>query len=478
MLQGFLILICFLASNLASASTYNSIDLSNLEAREILCSILTNLQVTNGKGVWPGYNPLESPLIVKFNDTVVGYGAASLFIGWKTETVPGCVSYSAPNDFVIPNSPIVPYLDFNGAKAFFFDVTIKPKISSWLLSAIIHERFHRFQWEHFSNIFPLLGSVYTGHSSSEIVAESLLENHKLTSYLISNDDNAWIDFLSLSVLRESSLSEDSKNWELGQQIVEGTATFVQLKSFEVIEKKFNLKFSETWKKKLISNLGDAEGVDGVIKWRHYSLGGLICSFLDKSYSDEGWKLAIQTEKKTTSFFRNVLPFVGVSETTLKARGLAISGSSEGAQARLVAAGMINDYLSEIKRVKDEIVSNVLQVTVNRPNRQCSGGGASEKTYYLPEGGTIGTKYSGSLQCGTDYQETFTDIQVLQESKTSAYFGLNQLKIWIDSSELGQIQDGSYSFANLKIEGAPFALQSLLPGTLFVSGSQIVISFTN
>ncbi len=473
MLHGF-VLAGLLLSQFSLAHAYNPEDLSNDEGRAILCSVLAKLQATNGKDVWPGYNAIEAPLIIKFQDGVFGYGDSTAFKGWKENRVDGCASYSAPQEYTAPTSPIVPYLDFNGTKAFFFDATIKPKLSTWLLSAVIHERFHRFQWEHFTNIFPLLNSIYTGHSSTEPVAASLLENRRLGSFLKTHDDSKWIDFLSISVVRELELSEESKKWEVGQQIAEGTAVFVQLKAFDAVEREFGLKFRETWKQRMMGSLADSEGIDGIVKWRHYAVGSMICSYLDEHSFDDKWKLAIQTEN-ATSLFRMVLPIVGIDEANLRARGLSAMRSTEAKQARADASRMISTYVHEIDEAKNKISASNLQVKVIRPNEKCSGGGASEKSYYLPEGGTLGLNYSGSYQCGGSYLENFADVPILHESKGSAYFGLEKLRIWIDGSEI-QIRDGNYPFIDVKLEGSTFSLRSSLSGVLSVAGSKFSFVF--
>ncbi|MBL7544317.1 MAG: hypothetical protein JNL11_10890 [Bdellovibrionaceae bacterium] len=469
-----ILFIVSLFSILANAQPVNSDDISDDLARDILCSVLSNLDTKNGNGIWPEYNPLESPMIIKFRDNTFGYGEPSAFKDWNEEKKEKCTFYSAPKTFKMPVSPIVPYLDFNGTKAFFFDTTIKPKLSVWLLSAIIHERFHRFQWEHFPNMFTLANSAYSGHNSRDNVAEGLLENNRLISYLQTHTEKNWKDFLSVALNRELGLSKESKDWELEQQISEGTAIYVQLKAFEVIEKEFGIRFRKIWTQKMIGNLDNSEGVDGIIKWRHYALGSLICDYLDRHSSNESWKVLLQTEN-SSSLFRHVL--IGFDEQSLIMNGQEIIKSFEGDQARILATELISEYISEINRVADQINSSKIQVSILNSSKDCSGGGFSEKTYYLTDGGTFGVNYSGSYQCGSNFQEIYTKIPVLAKSKNSSLFGLSEIQIWIDSSEI-QIRNGEFKFKNIEIKSQIFSLKASQTGVVVINNSQISIMFDN
>jgi hypothetical protein len=204
---------------------------------------------------------------------------------------------------------------------------------------------------------------------------------------------------------------------------------------------------------------------------------LICSFLDSHYSDENWKLELQNETKT-SLFRNVLPFLSMSDTHLQSRGRAIIASSEGDLVRTEASGMISQYLSAIKTVRNQITASTFQITVfSQSSRECFGGGGSESTYYLPEGGILSINYSGSLKCGTEYQEFFNNIPVLERDKKFSFFGAEKIKIWIDSSELAQLRDGTYPFTNIKIEGDLFSVQSSRSGALSISGPLVSVRFS-
>jgi hypothetical protein len=471
----FILHFCLLLTSHALAKSYNPEDLTGAEGREILCSALTKIQENNGKNVWPGFNPVATPLIVKFKDGIYGYGNLAPFSGWTKEVINNCVSYFAPKDFKAPESPIVLYLNLGGVNAFFFNTTVKPKLSSWLLSSIIHERFHRFQFENFSNV-PLLAAPYTAHSSSDIVAAALLENHRLSTYLKSESEEDWIDFLSITTYREPLLSLESQKRELGEQIFEGIASYVQLKSFEAIENEFGLNFRETWKQRMSGNMDDAKGVDGIIKWRHYTIGGIISSFLDHHFSNESWKLKLQNEKEV-SLFRQVLPFLNLNESQLKSRAQAIITSSEGDQARTKASSMISQYLSDIKTVKDQILSHTFQIKVSSPSSQdCRGGGFSERTYYLPEGGSLNINYTGTLECQSGYQVAFNDISVLEQTKESSFFGTDKVKIWINSLEIAELHDGTYSFNALRMEGDFFSLQSPRSGELSISGHSVLVKF--
>lgn len=469
---------CLLSPSLSYAQFYNPADLTNSQGREVLCSALVKLESTDGKNVWPGFNPIASPLIVKFRDGIFGYGSSTSFADWTRETKGNCTSYSAPSNFKAPATPLVPYLDFNGTKAFFFDTTITSKLTSWLLSAIIHERFHRFQWENFPNLFPLLNSKYDGHFSSDTVAETLLENRRLTSYLKLDDKDALLDFLSITIQRETFLSPGSKDWELGQQIAEGTAAFVQLKAFTAIESEFDLKFETTWTEKMTGNLHAAEGVDGMIKWRHYAVGSIICKFLDFHMPNENWKVDLQSEKMS-SLFQKVIPLIDQDDSVLKLRGQTIIASSEGDSARLEASKIIAQYALAIKTAKDQITTKAFQIKVNRPKLNCSGGGASEKTYYLAEGGTLILNYSGSLSCESEFQESFSNIPVLLSSDGANFFGVEDFRLWINLVEVAhRMKDGAHPFENLRIEGATFSVRSAKSGTLIIAGPLTSVQFVD
>lgn len=285
-------------------------DPENLEssrARGILCLALERLHATKGNNVWPGYDPLESPLIANFQDGIYGFGESKAFSGWA-KSADSCASYQAPAAFQAPSSPIVPYLSFGGVQAFYFDLTVKEKISAWLLSAVIHERFHRFQFEHFQALYPLYGKSYSSHASEMNVGAVSLENDRLGTFTRLKKEPAMLEFLGLSLVREDLLSEESKQWELSEQISEGTAYYVQWKAMKEIEDIYALDFEKSWNEKVLGNLSEEMGVDGVIKWRHYSLGGLICRYLDEHAPNSIWKEEIQNTQ-IHPLYRRILPLV-------------------------------------------------------------------------------------------------------------------------------------------------------------------------
>lgn len=271
-----------------------------------------------------------------------------------------------------------------------------------------------------------------------------------------------------------TLSQESRNWELDQQISEGTAIYVQMKSFELIDKKFGLQFRKIWTQRMIDNLDDSKGVDGIVKWRHYAVGSMICDYLDRHMTDENWKVSLQSQIGQ-SMLINAIVLTELTETNLQARGQEITNSPDGKDMQAKAKKLISEYLEEITKIKNQLGKFRFQIEIANLSKDCSAGGVSERTYYLPDGGTLGLNYSGAQKCGNEYKSSFINMPVLLNSKSSTSFGLDSMNIWVNLAEF-QIQEGQYKFNNLKIESKTFTLQSSVPGKITFYDSQIQILF--
>lgn len=474
----FLVLITY-SFYVNARSSLNPQDLSSLEGRQVLCQILNKMHLNLGGDVWPGFDPIETPLVVKFRDGIFGFGDLSTKKQWQKKSVGSCDLYLAPEGFEAPSAPIVPYFDVSGTKAFYFDITIVPKLSAWLLSAVIHERFHRFQWEHFSYIMKLLSAKFSAFTSPGAGAQALIENDSLTSYLKLGNETSLSDFVAVSLIRESSLSiDESADWELGQQIAEGTATYVQLAAMRLIESDLSLNFEKTWREHLIDDLSQSQGTDGLIKWRHYAVGGIVFEFLNRKTGNMTWATEIQNGQ-VLSVFRLLLPFISNTEPWFILRGQTMLKSEAGFEALANAEQMVNDYLSAVKKTTSQIDLASFKVSIGSPGaKQCSGGGVSQRMYYLPLGGTLATGYSGGTKCGYgSFVLNFINEPVLLLSAEGiTTFGSENLRIWIGGTEFSSSTQGSSEFSGLKLESVTMNFQTTKSGTLTIIGNSVEIKF--
>lgn len=462
-----LVMIPLVAAAQPSQHLADSDNLTTAEAHGVLCPVLMRLHADKGKGIWPGYDPLETPLIVKYPEVTYGYGKASEFTGWQEIKNDSCTAYMAPKSFTPPAAPIVPIFNFGQSKAFYFNMGMKPHISLWLLTAVVHERFHRYQWEHFPNYFSLLGNEFTNHTDVDVVTATLLENRQLSSFLQTGSSSALFDYVSLASHRDSLLSPDSKKWELYQQIVEGTATFVQLKAFTNQPLPFGLNFHEVWKNKMQENLSLDLGVDGVIKWRHYAVGSILYQGIDKNSKNEDWKIDIES-MSAGSIFKLLDIFKSTSESDLRKRSEEILSSNEGVSIGNQSVGLIQNYKNEIQSLLNKSEELPYQFVLHLEGNGCSGGGQSSRTYYLPTGGMLSKDSEKSNQCDSGYQHNFYKIPILLELPKVTKFGVNKFKVWLDGVEVDpRAMQGTYNFKSLKIESDVFTLDNPIAGRMEV-----------
>jgi len=462
-----LVMIPLVAAARPSQHLVDSDNLTTAEAHRTLCPVLMRLHADKGKGIWPGYDPLETPLIVKYPDVTYGYGDASEFTGWQEIKNDSCTAYMAPKSFTPPASPMVPIFNFGQSKAFYFNMGMKQHISLWLLTAVVHERFHRYQWEHFPNFFSLLGNDFTNHTDVDVVTVTLLENKQLSSFIQTGSSNALFDYVSLASIRDSLLSSSSRKWELYQQIAEGTATFVQLKAFTNQPLPFGLNFHEVWKNKMQEELSPGLGVDGIIKWRHYAVGSILYQVINKNSKNEDWKIDIES-MSAGSIFKLLDIFESTPESDLRKRSEEIRSSNEAVSIGNQSAGLIQKYKNEIQSLLSKSEKLPYQFVLHLEDKDCSGGGQTSRTYYLPTGGTLSTDSESSNQCDSGNHHEFFKIPILLELPKLTRFGVNKFKVWLDGIEVDPIaMQGSYNFKSLKIESDVFNLDNPIAGQMEV-----------
>ncbi|RYZ86337.1 MAG: hypothetical protein EOP04_14085 [Proteobacteria bacterium] len=476
-LSKWLLTVCalILASSVSSSFAQ---PISNEESRSALCQILTKLHQTKGAEVWPGFDPLEVPLVAKFSDGVFGFGDKSELQGWNPVVVQDCMLYQSPKNFNAPSSPLVMYFDVGGAKGFYFDLTIKDEITASLLSAVVHERFHRFQFEHFSQNLDLLHSAFTDHLQTPLVANVYAQNKKLTTYLKSGDVNDLKDFLALRSTLIGKHTGSSELWVTNQARFEGTATYVQLKAMQLIEAKFKWGYTKIWADTLVDDLSLSRGVDGMIKWRHYSVGGALLQFLDSMSLDESWKNTIQVQP-LISFHSLVLGKLEMKSTEINRRSLAIRKSIEFKRLELQAGQDIRSYQSEIDVRYQELSSQKFVILVKGPKKiACSGGGFSQRTYYLATGGRLDVGLTHMSQCSEGipmFKETHRETQILESLvPNGSKFGADAVT-WSADGHVNQgMPEKPIQFQSFKLETPTATIELNAPGIVHTVAGELVV----
>ena len=383
-----------LSSLLSINFIYSEIPTSEKEIISVVNQIIQYSHEPSFQKVWKGFDMTDSPILITFanghtfafNKTVNKEKERNI---WQKQTLGTLKFLFSPKDYWNA-SPIPFQAQFNleGERVYLFSMepVLKGDINAFHI--FIHERFHNYQFSHFTMSKEGLGQ-YLDQNNLENLALIQVEERLLIQFLQDSDEKRerLLDFIAVGSVRRALIDPLSVIWEDHQQVMEGLAEYV---SFKILDNVPNLS-PGTGAKNLISLLQryveNNQIAERAPKLRHYGVGATLGFALDDQNIDD-WKGKI--ERNEASLFEILKGALALTPKEINQRFMEVmirSGFSQiyqNVQASLLA------YETNLNRLVDTYQhTEGVEISITSPRRlPLSGKGSTSKQLSLPNGSNL------------------------------------------------------------------------------------------
>ncbi len=453
-----------------SISAYSEILSSGqTDVTKKVAKIISFFDSPQGKEAWPGFHLSTGPTIIYFgSNPFIAFDFKTSDSSWiQVKELEPPAMMSQVDRWNLAHASSVS-LNIENQLAYIFDFGRPDKINDEELGTFLHERFHRFQFETFENLPS--HTVFLDHFNIEQLALTLLENQMLLKSIHDVSMEALKDIICIHTARVQLLKPESLEWERWQQRIEGTADYIETRTFTllpIIKSTTPLLQVEVQAKKLFHYRGL---IDSSIKWRHYPVGNILGILLDK-LGPQNWKEQVAHGLGPMDIAGKL---VQINPNEFKRRLIEIKDHFNFTLAQNIAETEVGKYQADLKAV-DGRYSQDSGAEINfliPPQMKCSGGGGrSERTYFLPDGSTLDLGRGASWRC----ESKSTNALITLKSVPISYPGiLSRFKIEqtalmeIDGhhSSIGMFtEEKSQPFHSLSINGRTAIIEVNGSGTI-------------
>lgn len=222
--------------------------------------------------VWPELNYQADPTIIVLPPYIAAYNLPCKHAAWEKKEG---YSITQEDPWGLKKEQMNPQFQIEGKLAFVFQVKVNPYQHP--LFALVHEKFHSFQFDHFKQGALLKG--YPDLFNLDNLALMQIEDKILADWNRTQDPQLIQDWALLNSYRSLFLQKDSLNWEDTQEKMEGLADYV---AQGVLPKSAppNILLSP--------QAPPSAYVEHAMKWRYYGVGSTLGHMLD-SLKVNGWK---------------------------------------------------------------------------------------------------------------------------------------------------------------------------------------------
>lgn len=444
--------------------------LSSKSQKEIKCisKVISLIESKDSEKAWPSLTMNDSPLVFTFDSgRIYAIYLDYLNLAWEKVGINNQeVLLSEKDHWDVLNVKLHPCFDLDGQEAFVFHLNRK----SDSLPTFIHERFHLYQMEFFSNTHPFPQN-YEDHLNAENLALIVIEDEILISFLKNEDkldrNNLIRDFLAINQERRQLMSHNSFLWENQQQRLEGLADYVSAKMFDG-EKQVSKAFDSGEK--------EEDFADYAIKWRHYFVGATVAFMLD--FLELDWKKKVEEGQ----FLIEVLQSsIESDENRIESIKERYSYTEILEKARRDVQGFQN-HLKDLQASYSKMEGFPLRIG-SPIGMSISGGGNSDRLYYLADGTRLSLKdNSNSLTTDSNWQFATHQIPFLIQK-----MGFRECKVQANQTillnnkeiEIAELLKGpaDYPFHSLFWENEHFTLSSEQHfGVLISTGRGLTIAY--
>lgn len=469
--------------------------------------------------IWPGYDLSKNPYIAYLPDEFVLYlnsnnppdGFKPYPSEWPDLGTKACIYYGVYNDLVGQFA-----FDFQIDSIVTFAMGLPKKLlfsfdnpSYMLLSTTIHEGFHQYQHSNFGEIpwvreekYPILNVENTALASLEMhILEDAMKamfdkNQNKTEELLKQ-------FVAVREYRWKHFNGYIKKYEQGQEINEGTARYVEMKSVECFLKLDSNKIHNTLltniekdlvgisiKKLLIEDMesrltGIAVGPEDMLRNRIYPVGAFLGFLLDALKID--WKEEFQSAGSEVSFSGLLLKHFELDTTQLADYFVKVKANYHYQDIYSTAKNLIDEYLTGYQKALENFNNQQgIRIEINLSNNNLRRFRSSKGKKWVMENGriTLCLNYNlYSLKSLTDkkllleiHEKALFDENDWEKSiKKVVFFSDSVSSILIDDTSIELTQDIEQRFKKIKIEGDDYKLEADINGSISLNKDGMIIN---
>lgn len=469
--------------------------------------------------IWPGYDLSKNPYIAYLPDEFVLYlnadnspeGFEPFPSDWPDLGTNTYIYYGVYNNLVGQFA-----FDFKIDSITTFAMGLPKKLlfsfdnpSYILLSTTMHEGFHQYQHNHFGEIpwereenYPILNVENTALASLEMhILEDALKS------MFDKNQNKMEELLEqFAAVRDYRWKHSGnyiRKYEQGQEINEGTARYVEMKSIECFLKLDYNKINNTLltdiekdlagisiKKLLIEDMesrltGIAVAPKDMLRNRIYPVGAFLGFLLDNLQID--WKMKFQSAGSEVSFHDLLIKQFDL-DTIQLAGYLASAEKAYNYQKIYTAAkNLIEEYSTGYEKALGKFNRQLgTRIEINLPNNNLRRFRSSKEQKWIMEHGkiTLCLNYNlyslkslsgGKMFLDIHEKALFDENDWEQSMKKIVFFSDSLSSIILDNSSVGFTQDMEQRFKKIKLEGDSFKFEAEIKGRVSLNKNGIIIN---
>jgi len=399
--------------------------------------------------VWPGLSLKECPTILITGEGVYAFQFKGL--------PPG------PRASGFERMKMSPHFNWNGEDAFLFNLApLDPRDA---LHIFVHERFHRYQSDHFKKFEPPVGDYCDTQDPANLIL-SQLEEKLLVQFLRTGSTEILKDYVALHQERVRLLDPSSIEWENFQQRTEGLADYVANQTFG----------DNNWVlDRMEEQVKERNIMERLVKWRHYTVGATLGIALD-TLQVKGWKERVEQGTSLEDELEAALPI-----SDANARVARLKNQFRFEQLRTQCVKELSDYENDIAALFDKHMKNAgITVKLQLPSQGgVSGGGRSRKILTLMNGHILTTEDTSNSE-SADQKWSFQTQSlplIIQNKKGEREFKLEStIRLHVDGQSQSMAGLHDRSFHTLSWTGTTTTFTTSLPGHLQFQNDTLSIQF--
>lgn len=415
------------------------------------------------QSAWPGLQWSEAPLIVTFEDgDIFAIGLNESASDWKEVRLQGETLLLAKEDkWNLKREKMHPFFPIGDQEAFVFRMN-SPKS----VKILTHERFHRFQMDHFEDGDSAGG--YKQHLNVENVALMAVEESLLQEFVQLNSLESLNEYIAIHRERVALIDEESLAWEEMQQRLEGLADYVAAKM-------------NGEEKMVLEKINDENLVENAMKWRHYGVGAALGLALD-ALNVANWKQKVQSGESLGKLLDQAISLTKDQERMLSKKA---KKRFKYLSKKKKVAKQIGGYQAVLEDIDAEFASTQgpsLKIG-SLQGVGVSGGGRSQAIYYLEDGSQVLVKdesFSGSMD-GRWTFETKAPTTLYQRNGYREVKALSEVEITLNDQAFEEEIDcpREYPFSSLSVDslGVSFKVKEAM-GVLVHQGDHLEVRFVS
>lgn len=316
--------------------------------------------------VWPDLQYQSQPTIIVLSSYIAAYNLSSKHPAWEQKEG---YALTQEDPWGLKKEQMNPQFQIEGSQAFVFQVKVNPYQHP--LFALVHEKFHSFQFEHFKQ-----GALLNGYPdlfNLDNLALMQIEDKILAEWNQTHNPELIQDWALLNSYRSLYLQNDSLNWEDTQEKMEGLADYVA---------QGVLPNSASPNILLSPKAPPSAFVEHAMKWRYYGVGSTLGHMLDTLHVD-GWKTRIA--EGTTTLREEVDHVIPIDPTQMS----MILEKYQYNEVKKRIAVSIDSYRAKLEQIASAYAKESgVTIQLEAPPKTASGG--DSQGIFFTHDGTIVT----------------------------------------------------------------------------------------